>query len=246
MGPKSGKGATLATRITAATRAALDEEAGRSGRSVSQVAEIWLDEARNGRAALKDLVGGYDMVPVFEKLGMIASAVKVAVPDPQARRVALQSALALALTFVLPQTPSPVFRQLEDDTERLKGLCATILEEIEAAGEGSAVYEAALRPVEEFMEGVPGSLLGRLRSGATVALIVRSACETGARIDLKRALEKLSASGAGASVSEAISICDALERLTLELSFATREAAETGIRVAQKTLGIPWSPRVAP
>ena len=56
MGPKSGKGAVLTTRITAETRAALEAEAERTGRSISQVTEIWLEEARQGRARFEDLV----------------------------------------------------------------------------------------------------------------------------------------------------------------------------------------------
>lgn len=45
-GPMQGKGYNFATRITAETRAALDAEASRTGRSLSQVAELWLEQAR--------------------------------------------------------------------------------------------------------------------------------------------------------------------------------------------------------
>jgi hypothetical protein len=45
-GPRGGKGATMATRITREMRAALEAEAERSGRSIGQVAELWLEEAR--------------------------------------------------------------------------------------------------------------------------------------------------------------------------------------------------------
>jgi hypothetical protein len=41
--PMQGKGSNFATRITAETRAALEAEAERTGRSKSQVAEIWLE-----------------------------------------------------------------------------------------------------------------------------------------------------------------------------------------------------------
>lgn len=45
-GPMQGKGFNFATRVTAETRAALEAEAQRTGRSMSQVAELWLERGR--------------------------------------------------------------------------------------------------------------------------------------------------------------------------------------------------------
>ena len=50
--PKKGKGHNLSARITAETRAALLEEAERTGRSISLVAVMWLEEARQGGLAV--------------------------------------------------------------------------------------------------------------------------------------------------------------------------------------------------
>ena len=71
-GPKSGKGAVLTTRITAETRAALEAEAERTGRSISQVAEIWIERGRDTARML----GGMPMANMLLDLGNAANFVQ--------------------------------------------------------------------------------------------------------------------------------------------------------------------------
>jgi hypothetical protein len=44
--PKSGKGSAILARVTQELRQAIDAEAERTGRSISQVVELWLEQAR--------------------------------------------------------------------------------------------------------------------------------------------------------------------------------------------------------
>lgn len=45
-GPRGGKGSVMTTRITGEMRLALEAEAARSGRSIGQVAELWMERER--------------------------------------------------------------------------------------------------------------------------------------------------------------------------------------------------------
>jgi hypothetical protein len=115
-GPKSGKGATLATRITAETRAAIEAEAEHTGRSISQVTEIWLDEARIGRANYQAMLGGTQLASAIEKLVELARSVEQTVPA-ELRRQALIAAWEAALPAVIPS--GPVGQELIDvETQR--------------------------------------------------------------------------------------------------------------------------------
>lgn len=81
-GPKSGKGATMATRITAETRAALEAEAERTGRSLSQVAEMWLEEARQGRATVEQMLGGLQVADAVRAMIALANRIQTNFGDP--------------------------------------------------------------------------------------------------------------------------------------------------------------------
>jgi hypothetical protein len=58
VGPRGGKGFTMTARITGETRAALEAEAERTGRTIGQVAELWLEIARglDARGGVADAV----------------------------------------------------------------------------------------------------------------------------------------------------------------------------------------------
>ena len=99
-GPKAGKTATLATRITAETRAAIEAEAERTGRSISQVTEIWLDEARKGRAAVDQLLGGPMVASAVRRLIEVAQALQTAAPDLEFKERALAAAWRAELLFM--------------------------------------------------------------------------------------------------------------------------------------------------
>lgn len=75
-GPKSGKGHTLTTRITAETREALEAEAERTGRSISQVAEIWIEDGRKGALAQVEALGGPGLAPLLLAFARMATAIQ--------------------------------------------------------------------------------------------------------------------------------------------------------------------------
>ena len=71
-GPKSGKGHVLTTRITAETRTALEEEVTKSGRSLSQVAELWIEQARRDARFWEERLGGSEVAPILAACGAYA------------------------------------------------------------------------------------------------------------------------------------------------------------------------------
>ena len=109
--PKRGKGSAVLIRVTQGTRTALEDEAERTGRSLSQTAEIWLDAASKGNAEYHALLGGTQLAAAIEKLVQIARTVAaaeraVAAADriePDMRHTALLAAWRQALPAVMPQ-----------------------------------------------------------------------------------------------------------------------------------------------
>lgn len=70
--PKGGKGSQLSANITEELRAALEAEAERTGRSLSQVAELWMELGRaraiEQRALETNLAAHEDLVRRYETL----------------------------------------------------------------------------------------------------------------------------------------------------------------------------------
>lgn len=70
--PKGGKGAVMTARITHELRAALEEEAERTGRTLAQVAELWMELGRaraiEQRALETNLAAHEDLVRRYETL----------------------------------------------------------------------------------------------------------------------------------------------------------------------------------
>ncbi len=155
-GPKSGKGATLATRITAETRRALDAEAERTGRSVSQVVEIFLERAIAGSTYLDRLTSKPAMMAAVEKLVEIEAAVDAAVPDKQMAFWALFAAWDRALFTIVPLPPVSVNWERErQDTEAAWDACYAVLAALEEAGDTDPVFQRAMQPLRGS-----GGLLG--------------------------------------------------------------------------------------
>jgi hypothetical protein len=190
----------LATRITADTRQALEAEAERTGRSISQVAEIWLDEARKGRAAYHDRVGGTQYAAAIEKLLEIARDVDERVAEPDGRRDALVAAWRVAVQFVVPnQSVGTPEIEFQHRLVRVQEACHRMLDVIQSAPEGDPVRRRLVAPATDqdkatvlqhvtSVEGGHNWFLGevlRLLSGAgnTGALEVQTALEEAEKLD---------------------------------------------------------------
>lgn len=112
---KAGLGSFLSARISTEVREALEAEADRTGRSISQVAERWLDEARKGRADLIGMLGGMALAPAIARLVDIAREVdgRATHLSPSLRRTAFIGAWKAAASVAFP----PV---LDADIQRLR------------------------------------------------------------------------------------------------------------------------------
>jgi len=198
-GPKSGKGATLATRITLETREALDEEAARTGRSVSQVAEIWLDEARHGRAQYNQLLGGSARTAAnIEALVQIAREVQSEFKDEESVAIALRAGWLRAIFRLLPE---PVIvknwlKYLPLVTEAWEA-CHNVLVALDLAGETDPVYVRATQPL-----AAAGGLVTSRHIANRLADVLRMPDQFNAflsyrapDLDVKMALEALRAAG---------------------------------------------------
>jgi hypothetical protein len=88
--PRMGKGAMIGARVTLETRKALEEEATRSGRSMSEVAEAWIHGGRLWEALQVRIFRGH--VPLTpQELGVAAAAEAAA---DERRRANLESCAA--------------------------------------------------------------------------------------------------------------------------------------------------------
>jgi hypothetical protein len=159
MGPKAGKGATLATRITAETREALDDEARRTGRSLSQVVETWLDRAREGRATYLDRLGGDPAIAAaVEKLALLARDVEMA-PVPDALKAsALRAAWAAAIPLLdLPQATDPARIQEALALQQAWTACGKVVEALQTTNKEDPVYRRASQPLVSEPKGILGA-----------------------------------------------------------------------------------------
>lgn len=104
--PKKGKGSAVLIRVTQDTRDALEREAERTGRSLSQAAEIWLDAASKGNASYQELLGGTSAVAAgIEKLVEIARIIDGKILDKMVANFAIRAAWQKAIPAVVP-TPT--------------------------------------------------------------------------------------------------------------------------------------------
>jgi hypothetical protein len=116
--PKAGKGHTLNARITAETRSALEAEASRSGRSLSQVAEVWLEQARFLSELSKS---GGGVAEALASMARYAALVRDEFGDPEeslaareALRIGWRRIARKALPFTVDRSEEAVaFRKAE-------------------------------------------------------------------------------------------------------------------------------------
>lgn len=115
LGPKGGKGYQLGARITQELREALDAEASRTGRSLSQVVELWLEDARKGRASAEEQMGGREVAPVFRAMSAAAQEIEAMYGPPSAdwrAHAAMLGAWSAIARTLLPK-PGPDAKELE-------------------------------------------------------------------------------------------------------------------------------------
>ena len=74
--PKGGKGATVMARITQELKDALVEESGRTGQSISHIAEAWMWEAHKGRAGVVEMLGGLETAETIRSLVRAANTIR--------------------------------------------------------------------------------------------------------------------------------------------------------------------------
>jgi hypothetical protein len=242
-GPKSGKGATLATRITAETRAAIEAEAERTGRSISQVAELWIEEARKGHGQYLDRLGGDPVLAAaIEKLVEIGRAVRDREPDPALWRVMVLAAYRAALPKLIPPTVTPQLLAAALDASTLSDLCVQAVKVIEQAPDEDPVKVRALQAFEP-RSSLNGALfrLGALGSLPTKSLVNMLVDWSGRFPDqsLVDALEELRRAGSTAAAE----IDKALEHARISVWAESQwlekeaEAARRGEAIAAAFLG---------
>ncbi len=219
-GPKSGKGATLATRITAETREAIEAEAVRTGRSISQVAEMWLEEARKGRADYLSRMGGNTaLAAAVETLVEAWRQIEAMIENPNEQRVATSAAWGRLAPLLVPP---PFFEgNLHFARAELEfwSRCDKVLNALRAAGPDDQAYQKALEPLIEHDD--------ILSNGKRLADRLADALESRGVRDFDAALAALDQLGPVASpaIAELISTAVAAAATYIELKGKVSERA---------------------
>lgn len=176
-GPKDkpGLGALLSARISHEVKAALEAEADRTGRSISQIAERWLDEARNAHANVESLLGGEFTATAIQQLLRVARVIEAAAPDLPFKHQAIVEGWKSTLTLLNTDTDPP---EIFNETVRVAASASVALDELISWLERQPPEHPAsqeLQPsanglfgllsFEAFPAGVPKDTLAQLNSG---------------------------------------------------------------------------------
>jgi hypothetical protein len=148
----SGKGSIFGARITAEMRAALEAEADRTGRSKSQVAEIWMEQGRSISAL------GPAMAPVsdmFRRMLTFAAGVANAIGDPTKSPRAQEVVIAGFNEIVADAFP-PALDELAAEVNALRHAALAAAREIPEGGGDEKL--AALR--DQLLDVASGRLSG--------------------------------------------------------------------------------------
>ena len=159
-----GKGRLLSANISQETREALEKEAETTGRSISQIADQWLEEARNGRAQYLQLLGGSGrFAGAVERLALIARTVSERVGDHNSAEIALRAAWLKAIPKLFPMHDRVAAIAGTDPSAPWKACHAALLA-VEEAGADDPVFRRALEPLRS-----PG---GPLTSSVVAARLI--------------------------------------------------------------------------
>ena len=112
---KARKTAVLTMRITQLTKDALTSVAEAEGRAVSEVAERWLDAAREGHLAADQLLGAPGLEQVFRQFVAFSQFVRERIGDPATDNHA-RNALVVGLQY-LPAFVVPLAKPSERETK---------------------------------------------------------------------------------------------------------------------------------
>ncbi len=168
---KPGLGSILSARISFDVRSALEAEADRTGRSISQVADRWLDAARAGHASFLDMIGGdAEVGAAINKLVEIARAVRASCPDREMFPTALYAAWAAALVSVTHR--GIVTEELRDELAELSAAweaCEEVVRVLANATEDDPVAARAMQPLRL----APTGLLGRGRESKLFLVLLK-------------------------------------------------------------------------
>ena len=220
--PRRGKGAALNARITLATRKALLEEADRSGRSMSEVAEAWLDAAREGYAGTQGLACATDL----RRMIAFARLVETRIGDPITNRTAaaaLRSGMEILAKRIMTVPAIPPNDEWEF-RELLPDVAARVTAFAGVAGDKRLILTS--RPEDYFGDGVK---TGKLQPKSGTAL----------RLALMR-LQELAASDDAGVAGEARALATDVERLVSLLPKPAARAGDAwGAELALQLLGEP-------
>jgi hypothetical protein len=148
---KPKKDSTLTMRLTRETRQALEDKARADGRSVSEVAERWLDEAQRGYASYSARLGGANISEAIEAMLTFAEAVRQEIGDPRTflpARDALMTGWRYLIDRSLPFTPDTAEgRQLHLTKLDLVAACQRALQELSDLVRSGTARDGLLSPV---------------------------------------------------------------------------------------------------
>jgi hypothetical protein len=151
--PMSGKGSIFGARVTAETRAALEAEAERTGRSKSQVGEIWLEQ---GRALSALGPASAPVTDMFSRMLTFASRVAVTIGDPT-KSAHAREVLITGMHQVVDEAFPAALDELADEMSALRHAAHVAAKEIPKAGTNDKL--AALRSL--LLDLASGQLDGR-------------------------------------------------------------------------------------
>jgi hypothetical protein len=109
------KSASFTARISQEIRDAMTEEAARTGRSIADVAEMWLEEARKGRATADEVLGGGSAARALGDMAKFARLVESELGSP-AESVSARTAM-LAGWREIAATALPQLLPSDDEIE---------------------------------------------------------------------------------------------------------------------------------
>jgi hypothetical protein len=233
--------------MTRETRATLEAAADREGRSVSEVAEMWLTQAARGQAEYRAKIGGSQIGEAIEALLDYARNVEDHVGDPRTflpARDALIAGWRTLLDKALPYTPdTPEGERFRIARANLRALCqSVVLRVVDRAKQDSAAFDY-LTQVPATANALNAFARSQHQDGALAQRLLDVSAHS-RREDLNALVTALTSAGAPppslvndiAEISAAISAYKEAYRAYMEPRWA---AVDAGIALAESRGNIP-------